>query len=156
MAWALVTLLWIPIALLPLSELTSTERVLGLMALASLQGILRSLIALNWQSWLRDLIPGLIMGNVLSKGMVFGSISAILFSLASSLFLDYWRTSIEYNVEIHGYSIMLLGGIATLRIISPLCLARIPELRMFRATEPRKSLFHGLGAPLKDPPYRRL
>ncbi|MCY4522166.1 MAG: hypothetical protein OXC13_15485 [Caldilineaceae bacterium] len=61
--WILVILLWVPVALLPFSDLTGRRQVVGLMAIVSAQGILRPLIAINWQSWLRDLIPGPVMGT---------------------------------------------------------------------------------------------
>lgn len=153
---SLITLLWIPMALLPFLDGPAFGRVAGLMILASLQGILRSLIAVNWQSWLRDLIPGPLMGHVFARRLAFGSVSAVVFSLASSLFVDYWRTTGGEGVELQGYTIMLLFGTATLGLMSPLCMARIPELRMHRSTEPRKSLLDGLGAPVRDPEFRRI
>ena len=153
---SLITLLWIPMALLPFLDGPGFGRVAGLMILASLQGILRSLIAVNWQSWLRDLIPGPLMGHVFARRLAFGSVSAVVFSLASSLFVDYWRTTGGEGVELQGYTIMLLFGTATLGLMSPLCMARIPELRMHRSTEPRKSLLDGLGAPVRDPEFRRI
>ncbi len=122
--WFVVVLLWIPFALLPFLDLTPPHRVAGLMILASLQGILRPLVALNWQSWLRDLIPGPVMGNVFARRLALGSISAIVFSLASSLFVDYWRTSSEGHTEVHGFSFAFLFGVATLGVLRPLSRGR--------------------------------
>ncbi len=152
----LIFLLWIPVALLPFIDLAPSQRVAFLLVLASLQGILRSLFAVNWQSWLRDLIPGPIMGSVFAKRMVFGSIAAIVFSLSGSLFVDYWRTADTTRDELQGYTLVLICGVATLGIMRPLCMAHIPEIRMFRAAMPHQSLFLSLVMPFRDPSFRRL
>ncbi len=154
--WCTVTLLWIPIALLPMMDGPASRRVAGLMLLVSLQGMLRSLLAVNWQSWLRDLIPGPVMGHVFARRLAFGSVAAIVFSLSASLFVDYWRTAGSAAAELQGYTLMLFCGAATLGVMSPVCIAQIPELRMHRPAEPRPSLFAGLGAPVQDPEYRRI
>ena len=154
--WFVVILIWIPFALLPFLDLSPPHQIVGLMILASLQGILRPLIALNWQSWLRDLIPGPVMGNVFARRLALGSMSAIVFSLAASLFVDYWRTTSKDHTEVQGFSFVLLFGVATLGMLSFLSMARIPELRMFRRTTSLSTPFQGLGAPFKDSQFRRL
>ena len=154
--WFLVNLLWIPVALLPFMELTPAARVTSLMLLASLQGLLRPLIALNWQSWLRDLIPAPVMGNVFARRMAIGSVSAIAFGLTSSLYVDYWRTSGDSHSELQGYTFVLLVGIAILGLLSFFSMARIPELKMYRSATPNRNPFEGLGVPFKDSQFRKL
>jgi len=66
-------------------DLTPAERVQSLILIASMQGILRALVAVSWQGWLKDLVPGLIMGHVFARRQVFGAVSAIIFSLVTSL-----------------------------------------------------------------------
>ncbi len=152
--WGLVTLLWIPIALLPLSGLPPPRQVAVLMALVSVQGALRPLIAINWQGWLRDLIPGRLMGTVFARRLAYGAIASIALGLAASLFVDYWGTAQGADAPILGYTLVFLCGVATLGIMSPVCMARIPEPRSPRSAPPGQSLLAGLGAPLQDREYR--
>lgn len=154
LSWILVTLLWIPVALLPFSGLPASRQIAGLMAIVSVQGILRPLIAINWQSWLRDLIPGPLMGTVFARRLAYGTIAAIVLGLSASLFVDYWRTTGGAHAEIQGYTLVLLVSVAILGIMSPVCMARIPERRSPREARPGRFPLAGLAAPLQDREYR--
>ena len=154
LSWILVNLLWVPVALLPFSDLPASRQVVGLMAIVSVQGILRPLIAINWQSWLRDLIPGPVMGTVFARRLAYGTIASIVLGLSASLFVDYWGTTGDANTEIHGYAFVFLFTVATLGIMSPVSMARIPEPRSQRAGRFGRSIFADLGKPLQDREYR--
>ena len=154
--WCLVTLLWIPVALLPFSGLPAPRQVAVLMALVSVQGICRPLIAINWQGWLRDLIPGPLMGTVFARRLAYGSIASIALGLLASLFVDYWGATQGADANLAGYTLVFVCGVATLGIMSPVCMARIPEPRSPRDTGLGQSLLAGLGTPLRDREYRPL
>ncbi len=154
LSWSLVNLLWIPVALLPFSDLPASRQVAGLMVVVSVQGILRPLIAINWQSWLRDLIPGPVMGTVFARRLAYGTIAASVLGLCASLFVDYWRTTGDAETELQGYAFVFLFCVATLGLMSPWCMARIPERRSMREAQPGRSPLAGLGAPLQDREYR--
>ena len=152
--WILVTLLWIPAALLPFSGLPASRQVSALMVIVSVQGVLRPLIAVNWQSWLRDLIPGRLMGAVFSRRLAYGTIAAIGLGLSASLFVDYWRTTGDAGTEIQGYTFVFLSCVAILGFMSPWCMARIPERRSQPGIPSGRSRLAGLGAPVQDREYR--
>ena len=152
--WVTVLLLWIPAALLPFSGLAESRQIAGLMLIVSVQGVLRPLIAVNWQSLLRDLIPGPLLGTVFARRLAYGTVAAIVLGLSASLFVDYWRTTGTPDAEIRGYAIVFLCTVATLGVMSPWCMARIPERRTLREARPGRSLLTGLGAPLQDQEYR--
>lgn len=154
LSWILVTLLWIPVALLPFSGLSASRQVASLMVIVSVQGILRPLIAINWQSWLRDLIPGPLMGTVFARRLAYGTIAAIVLGLSASLFVDYWRTTGDAGTEIQGYTLVFLFGVAILGITSPWCMAHIPERRSPREVQPGRFPLAGLAVPLQDREYR--
>ncbi|MCY3659485.1 MAG: MFS transporter [Caldilineaceae bacterium] len=152
--WILVTLLWIPAALLPFSGLTASRQVSVLMVIVSVQGVLRPLIAVNWQSWLRDLIPGRLMGAVFSRRLAYGTIAAIGLGLSASLFVDYWRTTRDVDAQIQGYTLVFLSCVAVLGFLSPWCMARIPERRSQPGVLSGRSRWTGLGTPVQDREYR--
>ncbi len=154
LSWILVNLLWIPVALLPFSGLPASRQVAGLMVVVSVQGILRPLIAINWQSWLRDLIPGPMMGTVFARRLAYGTIAASVLGLSASLFVDYWGTTGDPDTELQGYAFVFLFCVVTLGVMSPWCMARIPERRSPREAQPGRSPLTGLGAPLQDREYR--
>lgn len=156
-AWTIVMILWIPIALLPFTGLGTGQAVGTLLIISCVQGVLRSLLAVNWQSWLRDLIPLPIMGDTFARRLRYGTQAAIVFSLATSLFIEYWGSIQPPSREVYGYALMLLGGLVLVGFLSPICMLRLPELRMQRPTEQAEGQARGLSGltkPLRDPGYR--
>lgn len=111
-----------------------------------------------WNSWMRDLVPKVILGRFYSKRMsVTTSIAAIL-GLSAGFFLDWWR-DLHPDSGVHGYSALyILGFIAAMT--SSFIILTIPHPRM---REPEVKIYSGkfsfrhmIKEPLKNENFRKL
>jgi MFS family permease len=154
--WFIAQGLWIPMALIPLFiDTPSAAAISALLFLLGVRGVFAAVTACGWNSWLRDLIPHDIIGHIYSKRLTMATIVAIVFSLCTAFFIDYWKASFPNENEILGYTIAFLFGAIFLGLTSPIVMSRIPEPQMQVETN-TQSLWTTLTAPLKDVNFRRL
>jgi MFS family permease len=111
-----------------------------------------------WNSWMRDLVPKVILGRFFSRRMsATTSISAII-GLGAGFFLDWWRT-LHPDSGAQGYSILYVLGF-TAAMISSVLILTIPHPRM-RAPEVKVytgkfSIRHMIKEPFKNENFRKL
>ena len=111
-----------------------------------------------WNSWMRDLVPKVILGRFFSKRMsATTSISAIL-GLSAGFFLDWWRDLYPGNV-VQGYSFLYVMGFAAAMISSVLIITiphprmREPEVKIYTG---KFSIHHMIKEPFKNENFRKL
>lgn len=148
---------WIPIALIPLFTETpggtAISMLLGLMAVRS---ILVALQNAAWNSWIRDLVPGEIMGSVFSNRLRYANVAAMAFGMGAALFVDFWRGQVDADSAVYGYTIAILAGVLLLGSAGELSRFLMPEPAMQSPLGDRPSLVTTLAEPFKDPAYRPL
>jgi len=156
-AWIPAQLLWIPIALIPIFlDVPSAGAISLLLGLLAIRGVLTSINNCAWNSWIRDLIPQQILGNLMGRRLSLAAIVAIVFGLSSAFFADWWIGRSPSDSQVLGYTIPLLFGIFTLALVSPVFMAMIPEPRMQPIPEPKTPIISTIAAPFRDRNYRKL
>lgn len=156
-AWTASQLVWVPIALIPVfigtNGALSISALLGLVALRSLLASARNA---NFNSWVRDLVPANTLGSFHSRRLTLAMVTAIVFSLGASFFVDFWKTQNPGDSEIYGYTIVLLVGVIFIGMASPIFMMLVPEPLMQTPVGGRPSLADNLTRPLRDRNFRQL
>jgi MFS family permease len=150
-------LLWIPIALIPVfMEVPGGGAVSLLLGLMAVRSAVTAVSTCAWNSWLKDLIPQKVLGRVMGSRLAFAGIAAMFFGLGAAFFVDYWIRHTSPDHEPLGYTYVLLFGIFTLAMASPIIMSLIPEPLMAPSPKPRPPLTATVGAPFSDQNYRKL
>lgn len=157
LAFLLAQLLWIPIALIPiLIDVPSGGAVSLLLGLMALRSAVTAVSTCAWNSWLKDLIPEQILGRVMGLRLALAGVAAMVFGLGAAFFVDYWIRNNAEADEPLGYVYVLLFGIFTLALASPIIMSLIPEPVMAESAGGKPSLAKTIAAPFSDQNYRRL
>ncbi|UCJ08559.1 MFS transporter [Chitinophaga pendula] len=123
-----------------------------LMSLLSFHYFFGSIAGASWNSWMKDLIPGQILGSYFSRRTRLAQSLNVTLSISIALLVDYLKERFPGN-EISIYtSMFLLAGIAGL--LGVYALSRVQEPRM--ASGETESLLRQIRQPLKDTNYRRM
>ena len=157
LAFLLAQLIWVPIALIPIFiDVPSAAAVSLLLGLLAIRSAVTAVSTCAWNSWLKDLIPQEILGRVMGLRLALAGVAAMVFGLGAAFFVDYWnRNSAEADQPL-GYVYVLLFGIFTLALASPIIMSLIPEPLMPRTSGSKPSLARTIGAPFGDQNYRKL
>lgn len=111
-----------------------------------------------WNSWMRDLVPKMILGKFFSKRMSITTSIAAVIGLGAGFFLDWWHT-VYPGSGVHGYfALYLLGFIAamtssTLILSIPHPRMREPEVKIYTG---KFSFRHMIKEPLNNENFRKL
>lgn len=110
-----------------------------------------------WNSWMRDLVPKVILGKFFSKRMFFTTTTSALVGLSAGFFLDWWgRGHPEHSL--YGFSVLYVSGFiagmvsATLITTIPHPEMGEPEIKSYQG----KFSFHYMKEPLANPNFRKL
>ncbi len=111
-----------------------------------------------WNSWMRDLVPKVILGKFFGKRMSITTSMAAVIGISAGFFLDWWQ-SLNPEDGVHGYSALyILGFIAAM--VSTSLILNIPHPRM---REPEVKIYtgkfsfrHMIKEPLKNENFRKL
>ena len=148
---------WIPIALIPFFfgglSAPSISALLGFVALRSLLAAARNA---NYNSWVRDLVPGDRLGSFFSRRLTLATLASVVFGLSASFFVDYWKSQNPGDAQVYGYTIALLAGAIFLGIAGPVFLSLVPEPRMQVPDGRRPSLADNIRMPMRDTNFRQL
>ena len=110
-----------------------------------------------WNSWMRDLVPKVILGSFFAKRLFYTTSVSALVGLSAGFFLDWW---IHQNPDspLYGYSFLYVSGFLAGMVSSTLIL-KIPHPAM---REPEINSYHTkltlkfLKEPLKNENFRKL
>jgi len=111
-----------------------------------------------WNSWMRDLVPKVILGQFYSRRMSVTTIVAAVLGLSAGFFLDWWRHG-HNGVSVQGYSLLYVLGFVAAMISSLLILTiphprlREPEIKIYSG---KFSFRHMIKEPLKNENFRKL
>ncbi len=157
LAYLLAQLVWVPIALIPVFiDVPSAGAVSLLLGLMAIRSAVTAVSTCAWNSWLKDLIPQAILGRVMGLRLALAGVAAMVFGLGAALFVDYWIRNRAAADEPLGYVYVLLFGIFTLALASPIIMSLIPEPLMPESPARKPSLLSTIRPPFSDQNYRKL
>jgi len=141
---------WIPIALLPLWQLSKTISLPLFVVLQLISAALMGIAVNTWTSWMTDLVPAHRRGRYFGVRNTVASFAAMVAGLASGYALDYFKTNANEGLA---YAATLGFGLVVAAI--GLVLLRLQaEPPMQRREHPAlRTMFL---APLADVDYRKL
>lgn len=110
-----------------------------------------------WNSWMRDLVPKVILGKFFSKRMFYTTTISAFVGLSAGFFLDWWIKA-HPETPLYGFSFLYISGFIAAMVSSTLIMS-IPHPPM---GEPEAKVYHGkfslhyMKEPLKNPNFRKL
>lgn len=111
-----------------------------------------------WNSWMRDLVPKVILGKFFSKRMSITTTIAATLGLGAGFFLDWMRDTHPYSGAQGYIALYLLGFIAAM--ISTTVILRIPHPRLreleVKLYSGKFSFRHMIKSPLRNENFRKL
>ncbi len=116
-----------------------------------------ALAGCGWNSWMRDLVPKVIMGRFYSRRMFFTTSIAAFLGLGAGFFLDWWKHEFS-DKDVIGYSSLYLSGCLA-GMISAFIIMKIPHPKMHEpeADDYRKNFtLDYLKEPLRNENFRKL
>jgi len=110
-----------------------------------------------WNSWMRDLVPKIIMGKFFGRRMFFTTLTASTLGLGAGFFLDWLRGAMPEYAG-YGYSVLyVLGFLAGMTSSAMILSIPHPEMPEPEVKAYEKGLtFHYLREPLKNVNFRKL
>ncbi len=155
--WFPAQMLWFPMALIPFFiGVPSSSAITLLLVLMTFRGLLTAISNCSWNGWIRDLIPQTTLGRIFSKRLAMATVASVIFSLGAAFFVDYWRSQVQGESVILGYSYVLLFGALFLGMASPVFMALMPEPAMQTIPGLQPSVGERLTAPVRDRNFRHL
>ena len=156
-AFFLAQMVWFPIALIPFFiETPSGGAISLLLILMACRFLFGAITGCSQNSWIRDLIPQEKLGRVFAKRQIFITVGAIIFSLGTALFVDFWQSRVTGQSLILGYTYVILFGVLFLGMTSVVFMAMMPEPLMQPVIGTRPSIIKKLAAPFRDRNFRQL
>jgi len=150
-------MLWFPIALIPLFIKTPSGGAISLLLiLIASRSLFGAATGCSYNSWLRDLIPQKMLGQVFSKRIILSTVGAVVFSLGAAFFVDFWQGQATGQSAILGYTYVILFGALFLGMASVVFMAKMPEPLMQPVLGTRPSILKTLAAPFRDRNFRQL
>ncbi len=150
-------MLWFPIALIPFFiEVPSEKAISLLLILIACRFLFGAITSCSFNSWIRDLIPQKILGQVFSKRIILGTAAVIIFSLGTAFFIDFWQGRVIGQDLILGYTYVILFGALFLGVTSIVFMAMMPEPLMQPVLGKQPSILKRLTTPFRDQNFRKL
>ena len=145
-------LAWIPIGAVPLVlQVPGSGAVIAVIALLALRGLFGPVWVTASTSWVRDLAPPKQLASCFGRRQALATLGAAVAPLAGSLIVQWWLERSAPDQQILGYSIILIGGVLLLGLMSPLLAARASEPLMPASPAGSGSGLRALLTPLRDP-----
>ncbi|MFM2308436.1 MAG: hypothetical protein RLY87_556 [Chloroflexota bacterium] len=141
---------WIPVALLPLWQLSSTVSLTIFVVLQVIAAALFGIAVNTWSSWMSDLVPPERRGRYFGIRNTVASFASMVAGLGSGYALDYFKRTANEGVA---YAATLGFGLI-FAVVGIILLRMQAEPPMER--RPRVSLREMFVAPLADSKYRAL
>lgn len=144
------------VALAPLVQNTNIALLLVIAAIATRYSI-GALAGCAWNSWMRDLVPKVILGQFYGRRLFYTTMISALVGLSAGFFLDWWA-EVHAAHPLYGFSFLYVGGFLA-AMISTTLITRIPHPEM---REPEAQSYHGkfsfhyLKEPLENANFRKL
>ncbi len=147
---AVSRLLWIFIILIPLLFINrGTTFLMQWLVLAAAAG---AMAGPAWNSLVRDIVPPQRMGQIFSRRMTLGTISALLLTIGGGYFVDFWKAQFP-DYALYAYAMLFALGLV-FGLIGLVAISRIPEPQM--AMDNKVPIWELLARPIKDPNFRGL
>lgn len=156
-ALLIMQLLWIPIGAVPLVfETPGSAAVMAVIALLAVRGFFASVWVTASTSWLRDLVPAQGLASYFARREGLRTVGAAGAALGGSLFVEWWLRRAAPGDDVLAYSILLIGGVCCLGLLSPVMASRAVEPLMAPAAQAGRSAFAILREPLQDANFRHI
>jgi len=150
-------MLWFPMALIPLFIKTPSGGAISLLLiLIASRGLFIAVSSCSFNSWIRDLIPQKMLGQIFSKRLILSTVATVVFSLGAAFFVDFWQSRVTGQSNILGYTYVILFGALFLGMASVVFQAMMPEPLMQPVLEKQPSILKKLAAPFRDRNFRQL
>jgi len=157
MTWFPAQMMWFPMALIPLFIKTPSGGAISLLLiLMASRSLFGAVTGCSQNSWLRDLIPQKMLGQIFSKRLILSTAATVIFSLGAAFFVDFWQSRVTGQSNILGYTYVILFGALFLGMASPIFMAMMPEPLMQPVLEKQPSILKKLAAPFRDRNFRQL
>lgn len=144
------------VALAPFVPDTSAALKLVIVAIAIRYSI-GAMAGCAWNSWMRDLVPKIILGSFFGRRLFYTTSVSALVGLSAGFFLDWWVQSHPQS-PLYGFSFLYIAGFLAAMVSSTLILTiphptmREPEIKTYHG----KLTLHYLKEPLKHDNFRKL
>jgi MFS family permease len=151
--WLVSSLLWIPIALIPLfMDIPGKWPIFVLLGIVATRGVLNAFTNCGWNSWKRDLVPQNILGRYFARRLSLATALSVVLGLGAGYFLDTWNGG---EGGVFGYTIVIIIGLVVFGLASPILMLLVPEPVMAPAIKRKTAFFGMITKPLQDKNYRR-
>jgi MFS family permease len=110
-----------------------------------------------WNSWMRDLVPKVILGKFYSRRLFFTTTISAFVGISAGIFLDWW-SHMDVDHPVYAYSVLYFCGFIAGMVSSTIILS-IPHPKM---QDPEVQIYHKkftlryLKEPLENPNFRKL
>ncbi len=155
--WFPAQMLWFPMALIPLFIKTPSGGAISLLLiLMASRSLFVAVTGCSQNSWLRDLIPQKMLGQIFSKRLILSTVAAVVFSLGVAFFVDFWQSRVTGQSNILGYTYVILFGALFFGVASVVFMAMMPEPLMQPVLGKQPSILRSLAAPFRDRNFSRV
>lgn len=105
----------------------------------------------SWNAWMKDLVPGDMLGTFFSKRSRYAQTLNVVLSIILAVLIDYLlRNAPQYELYVYA-TMFMMAGIAGLAAVA--LLARVPEPRSYL---PNENILKMFVKPLRDNNFQRL
>ncbi len=150
-------LMWLPIGAVPFFlDTPGQPAVLLVIVFLALRGLFAPVWVTTSTSWMRDLIPQGSLAGYFSRRMAMVTGAMAVAGLAGSFFVPWWQGISSAGNEIFAFSFLLIAGVLTFGLMSPVLASRAVEPLMSLGRRSERSPLRTLLEPVRDPNYSQL
>ena len=153
----LSNVIWLPIGAVPfLMDTPGTAAVITVIALLALRGLFSPIWITAWNSWMRDLVPQVVLGSYYARRLALITVLVALIGVGGSFFVRWWQDISSPENGIYAFSFLLMAGTLTVGLADPLFALRAKEPLMPAAREVKRSAVAILAEPFRDRNFSQL
>jgi MFS family permease len=144
------------VSIIPFVEDKSIALVILTMSVAIRYSV-GALAGCAWNSWMRDLVPKVILGRFYSRRLFFTTTISAFVGISAGFFLDWWSTN-HGSHPLYGYSAIYFAGFMAGMVSSTIILSiKHPRMQQPEVTQYKnKFTLHYLREPFENVNFRKL